>query len=113
MTTEHMAILIEAYGGLSVGVIFAMFYSWKIGLITIALVPFVSLGGIMMSRIAWKVKVARTTGTEDSQQNDPYKMSNALLSDIIMNYRTVISFGEKNIDHLLLKFDNLLEEPRR
>lgn len=38
-------------------------------------------------------------------------MSNALLSDILMNYRTVISFGEKNIDHLLGKFDALLEEP--
>jgi ATP-binding cassette subfamily B (MDR/TAP) protein 1 len=38
-------------------------------------------------------------------------MSNALLSDILMNYRTVIGFGEKNIDHLLSRFDALLEEP--
>jgi len=42
---------------------------------------------------------------------DPYQMSNALLSDILMNYRTVIGFGEKNIDHLLGRFDALLEEP--
>ena len=28
-----------------------------------------------------------------------------------MNYRTVISFGEKNIDYLLNRFDVLLEEP--
>lgn len=28
-----------------------------------------------------------------------------------MNYRTVIGFGEKNIDHLLSRFDALLEEP--
>jgi len=30
-----------------------------------------------------------------------------------MNYRTVIGFGEKNIDYLLEKFDKLLEEPNK
>ena len=30
-----------------------------------------------------------------------------------MNYRTVIGFGEKNIDHLLGIFDKLLEEPHK
>lgn len=29
--------------------------------------------------------------------DDAFKESNALLSDIIMNYRTVISLGEKNV----------------
>jgi len=43
--------------------------------------------------------------------DDPYKKSNALLSDIIMNYRTVIGFGQKNVDYLLTKFDELLEVP--
>ncbi len=50
--------------------------------------------------------------TEKQTEDDPYNKSNALLSDIIMNYRTVISFGEKNVDYLLDKFDILLEEPR-
>ncbi len=39
-------------------------------------------------------------------------MSNALLSDILINYRTVIGFGDKNVDYLLEKFDSLLEDPR-
>ncbi len=40
-----------------------------------------------------------------------YKESNALLSDIIMNYRTVIGFGPKNIQYLLSKYEKLLEAP--
>lgn len=28
-----------------------------------------------------------------------------------MNYRTIISFGEKNIDFLMNKYNSLLEEP--
>lgn len=117
MTTEHLAILIEAYGGLVIGTIFAMFYTWKMGLVTLALVPFVSLGGIMMSRLHWKVKSAKAAdgmpGVDKSGNVDPYQMSNAFLSDIIINYRTVIGFGEKNVDHLLQKFDDLLKKPNR
>lgn len=45
--------------------------------------------------------------------DDAYLESNALLSDIIMNYRTIISFGEKNIDFILSRYYKLLEEPNR
>jgi len=80
-----------------------------LGLVTLGLVPFVSLGGIIMSRLAWKVKPGAGSTALDAE--DPYKKSNALLSDIIINYRTVIGFGEKNIDYLLTKFDSLLAVP--
>jgi ATP-binding cassette, subfamily B (MDR/TAP), member 1 len=111
LTTEHLAILIEAALGLIIGMIIALFYTWKMGLITLGMVPFVFLGGVMMSRLAWKVKPGNKT--EKQKEDDPYNKSNALLSDIIMNYRTVIGFGEKNFEYLLSKFDNLLEEPNR
>ena len=45
--------------------------------------------------------------------DDAYQESNALLSDIIMNYRTVISLGEKNVDFILAKYHHLLEGPNR
>lgn len=44
--------------------------------------------------------------------DDNYKISNALLSDIIMNYRTVVSFGEKNVDYLMSRYEMLLAEPK-
>ena len=112
MTTEHLAILIEAYGGVIIGAIISLFYTWKMGLVSILFVPFISLGGIMLSRLAWNTKANKASDTDaKNEMEDPYQMSNALLSDILINYRTVICFGEKNIDYLLEKFDALLEEP--
>lgn len=35
---------------------------------------------------------------------DPYEESNALLNDVIMNYRTIMSFGENNIDVIIDKY---------
>ena len=40
-------------------------------------------------------------------------MANALLSDIILNYRTVISFGQKNVDLILDRNSELLIIPRQ
>ena len=37
----------------------------------------------------------------------------SLLSDIIMNYRTVISLGEKNVEFVLEKYYGLLDGPNR
>lgn len=45
--------------------------------------------------------------------DDAYKQANALLSDIIMNYRTVVSLGEKNVEYLLAKYGDLLVIPHR
>lgn len=45
------------------------------------------------------------------KKDDKFQQSNALLSDMIMNYRTIISFGRKNINFLLAKYDKLLEQP--
>ena len=42
-----------------------------------------------------------------------YEKSNALLSDVIINYRTVIGFGQKNVDGVVNKFEALLVEPAR
>lgn len=41
LTTEHFAILIEATLGLVFGILIAFFYTWKLGLITLAMIPFV------------------------------------------------------------------------
>ena len=35
------------------------------------------------------------------------------MSDIIMNYRTIISLGEKNIDFILEKYYKLLDKPNQ
>jgi ATP-binding cassette subfamily B (MDR/TAP) protein 1 len=110
LTTENFSIVTEAFLGLIIGVIFALVYNWKMGLISLAFVPFVVLGSVLTSQLQWKQK-GRAKASEENQGVDFYQASNALLSDILMNYRTVIGFGAKNVDYLLDKFDELLEEP--
>jgi ATP-binding cassette, subfamily B (MDR/TAP), member 1 len=109
MTTEHIAVLIEASLGLVVGIIISLAYSWKMGLITLSMVPFVQISGILMANLQLRAKASKGKKKED----DPYNKSNALLADIIINYRTVIGFGEKNVNFLLDNYNKLLEEPNR
>jgi ABC-type multidrug transport system fused ATPase/permease subunit len=91
-----------------VGVIIAFIFTWKMALITIGFSPFVFVGSILSTRIKQSLGNNKKQGEVDF-----YTASNALLSDIILNYRTVISFGEKNIHFLLDKYDVLLEEPNK
>jgi ATP-binding cassette subfamily B (MDR/TAP) protein 1 len=100
----------EAALALIIGIVISMIYTWRMALITLGVSPLVSFGAVMMSRLQWKQK-NRAEGSDE--ENDPYKKSNALLSDIIMNYRTVIAFGEKNVTYLMKGFGELLSEPNK
>ena len=51
-------------------------------------------------------------GRKDKFENqlvDDYEKANALLFDVIINYKTVITFGQKNIDKITERFELLLE----
>ena len=61
------------------------------------------LGGLGMSKLQFNQKAV----------DDSYKQANALLSDVIINYRTIISFGEKNVDFILARYGALLVIPNR
>lgn len=51
LTSEHLAVIIEAVLGLILGIALSMYYTWKLGLITLAMVPFVQIGAVFMSRL--------------------------------------------------------------
>ncbi len=86
--------LTVAYKALSVTKM-VEYFDWRISLVSCALSPLVILGGIFMSKFNFK---------KDDGFDDEYRDSNALLSDIIINYKTVISFGEKNVEKILEKY---------
>ena len=88
------------------GVTLSFFYSWKIALVSLATSPLIILGGVMVQRFQWRNK--SVIKASDSGVLDPYEEANALLSDMILNYKTVIGFGEKNIHYIIEKFDKLL-----
>ena len=83
LTTEAIGIIIEAALGLTVSCAFCFYFSPQLAIVVCLLSPFMVLGGLGISKLQFNQK-----GVDDS-----YKAANALLSDIILNYRTVISFG--------------------
>lgn len=85
------------------------FFQWRMTLVCVAATPFVMLGGLVNSRLGWGSR-NRDQAKEQSAKRlaDAYEQSNALLSDVILNYRTVISFGGANIDSIMAKYENLL-----
>lgn len=44
---------------------------------------------------------------------DAYKKSNSLLSEVIINYKTVIGFGGRNVDGLMEKYREMVKIPNK
>jgi hypothetical protein len=44
---------------------------------------------------------------------DDYSKANGLLSELIINYKTVISLGQPNIEYIVAKFEGYLEGPKQ
>ena len=63
----------------------------------------------MTATISFKKKGGRMNNM--SEKIDDFQAANALLQDVIINYRTVISFGQGSVDELTKNFDKLLTGP--
>lgn len=111
MTTETIATIAEAVGGLVVGFLLTCILSWRTAIGILLISPMLLVGIYMQSRLEWGNK-----GGGKSKYNttkvDPYEKASALLSDVIMNYKTVIGFGEKNACLIIKKYEGLLDEPQ-
>ena len=55
-------------------------------------------GTFAMGRINWGKKGKGSRDHSQDAEIDDYEKSNALLSDMVLNYRTVISLGQENVD---------------
>ena len=67
------------------------------------------IGMYMMSTMQFGNKGGRFNN--ESEDINDYEKANALLSDVVINYRTVISLGQKNVDMIQKKFEHLLVGP--
>lgn len=103
MTTESISVLIEAFLTIAIGIMVSCIYSWQVALITLAISPMQILGTFAMARLQWR----------RGEDEDAYKRSNALLSEIIMNYRTIVGFGAKNIDAIMDEYRSHIYLPNR
>ena len=96
MTTDTLSTVIEAILGLMLGVTISSFFCWQQALVTILAAPILLLGVVAMSKLQWKR--GGSNSFKENNEADPYEKSAALISDVIMNYRTVVTFGDKQID---------------
>ena len=109
MTTETISVMIETFLSLLLGLVLSLFISWRMALLTVATSPVMLIGVVAMSRLQWGNK--RGKHKDESKGVDAYEKSNALLSDVIVNYRTVIGLGQRNVDKVVSRFESLLVEP--
>lgn len=102
LTTEAIGIMIEAALGITISCLICAIFSWRLALVVTCISPFMVLGGLGMAKLQFNQEAV----------DDSYKQANSLLSDIILNYRTVIAFGPKNVDMILERYSALLVIPR-
>jgi ABC-type multidrug transport system fused ATPase/permease subunit len=54
LTTETLGTVLESSVALIAGITLSSFFEWRMTLVCLAAVPFVMLGGVVMSRLGWK-----------------------------------------------------------
>lgn len=96
------AARLEGFGGVLVGVIAALVFSWPIALVLVAIAPLM----LISSKIANKVK-HKQYGLLQVQEKE-LKEADILLSDSISNFKTVASIAHQQI--LVDKFDKICEK---
>ena len=99
MTSEVLVTLFELASVVCLGLIGGIYFCWQAAVLCFVCSPIMIFGMYMMATMQWGQKGGRTTEW-NGEAVDEFEKSTALLSDVILNYRTVMSFGQKNIDQI-------------
>mmetsp|Transcript_8749 Transcript_8749/g.8043 ORF Transcript_8749/g.8043 Transcript_8749/m.8043 type:complete len:84 (+) Transcript_8749:102-353(+) len=51
LTTETLAIYLQGYLGLIIGMVLSLYFSWRTALISVGCSPFLLIGGILRGRL--------------------------------------------------------------
>lgn len=84
LTSNLIGITLQNISCLSSGIIIAFVYEWRTTLVTLGLIPFMILAGM----IQMKFNVGFSEQTDAA-----YKDSSSLIMEAMVNIRTVCSFG--------------------
>lgn len=87
-STEAVAVTLESSLGLIVAVVIAFTFYWKISLVTLACAPLLVFGSYINN--------AASKGYQNAQEKN-YWNANVLVSDSVLNYLTVASFGNEDL----------------
>ena len=93
MTSEVLVTVFELASTCVLGFTGGLIFSWEATLISFLCSPIMVVGMYMMSTLHWGNKGGKNKGQNQELEVDDYEKSNALLSDAIINYKTIISLG--------------------
>ena len=105
--------MVNAYLSIALALALALIFEWRTAIGAFLASPVILLGAFGLSRLVWSGRGARE-GAVMLTGNDPTKDFNkatAMLSDMIFNYKTVISFGDENVNALIDEYALLLIKP--
>lgn len=102
-------MILEALLNMVVGIALGLIFCYVQTLFVLCASPLLIVGAYFTSRLQWGNKGGKW-GAE-AKNADKYAKANALLSDVVINYKTVISFGSRNIEPVFDKFEALMKEP--
>ena len=97
MTSEVIVTIFELIVTISFGMIIAFIICWQAAIMCIICSPIMIFGMYMTATMVHGTKGGRSKEAKEDEVDD-FEKSNALLADIVINYRTIISFGQKNVD---------------
>lgn len=92
VTSQSVGMYIQSLVSIVGGIVFAMVYSWRLGLVILGLSPFMLAAGALEA----KMQTGYTGDIEEA-----YKQSSALVSESVTNYRTIMSFAN---EELIMKY---------
>ena len=85
-----------------ISTVICAFFSWQLAIVTFFVNPFLIASGLLTARVQFG---------KGQEADESHRQATSLLSNIIMNYRTVIGFGEKNVDYILERYGEFLVFP--
>ena len=115
MTSELVATVIEMILMIVFSIVGGFVICWQQSILVFILSPIIIGGTVAAMRMQWAKNMqgkADEKADKDDQEALDEDKANAVISDIILNYRTVIAFGPKNVDMILDRYAALLVVPR-
>jgi ATP-binding cassette subfamily B (MDR/TAP) protein 1 len=88
LTTTYMAIMAQNLTNLTAGIIIAFIFEWRTSLVALGLIPLMIISGA--------IQMSFMSGFSD-KTDAAYKDSSNLITEAMINIRTVTSFGYEDM----------------
>ena len=112
MTSEVLVTIFEVACICVIGMTAGSYFCWQAAILSFLLSPIMIIGMYKMVTMQFGAKGGKwaVAGEAKSELGD-FDKANSLLSDLIINYRTIISLGQDNVDEINNKYERLCGGP--